>query len=369
MSADRTCLLRFVCSLSFGLIGLGTASATTPTASSPEPAARPFAWGVNGHPLTQVGYLDVPIPRQLDLVTVLSAGWYRFDCNAEGFRRNTARFDELLAEAERRHLHLLPVLFSSPSGRSESATPARIREAAHTFARDIAARYKGRITHWELSNELDTAAMIRKGETTRSGKLWVWGDADGSSPDDFHEDRYQKAKAEIAGLQEGVKAADPGAVTIIDTAGWLHYGFVERLVREDRVPFDVLAWHWYSEMGDITKVRGKLDLLNLLGGYGKPLWITEIDRRDGSRGGNAQEQASYLGQTAAQMAARPDVGAFFVYELLDEPYFGATNPESHYGLVELAQDAGGTWRVARKKAAFDAYRTAIRAAGTRARLP
>ena len=367
MSADGPWLLRVVGSVLFALIGLGTASAATPAALSPEPAVRPFAWGINGHPFTQVGYLDVSIPRQLDLDAELGAGWYRFDCSAEEFRRNTVRFDVLLAEAERRHLHLLPVLFSSPGGRSESATPARIREAARTFARDIVGRYKGRITHWELSNELDTAAMIRKGETTRSGKLWVWGDADGSSPDDFHEGRYQKAKAEIAGLQEGVKAADPGAITIVDTAGWLHYGFIERLVREDHVPFDVLAWHWYSEMGDITKVRGKLDLLNLLGGYGKPLWITEINRRDGSRGGNEQEQASYLGRTAAQMAARPDVGAFFVYELLDEPYFGATNPESHYGLVELAQDANKTWRVARKKAAFDVYRAAIRAAGTSAR--
>ena len=146
---------------------------------------------------------------------------------------------------------------------------------------------------------------------------------------------------EFPGFQEGVKAADPGGAGLA------------LLLRDGR-----------HHQGP-----GKLDLLGLLGGYGKPLWITEIDRRDGSRGGIEQEQASYLGRTAAQMATRPDVGAFFVYELFDEPYFGATNPESHYGLVELAQGAGGTWRVARKKAAFDAYRAAIRAAGTRARLP
>ena len=330
----------------------------------PISAAEPFHWGINGHPVSQESYWHVPLATQLDLVAESGAGWYRFDVSTKGFAGNTARLDELLAGAEQRKLRLLPVLFSSPGGGSKTATPEQIRTNAAAFAKAIVTRYRGRITHWELSNELEAHAMIRKGETTRSGKLWKWaGDPDGSHADDYDDARYQRAKAEIQGLSEGVKAADPSAQTIVDTAGWLHYGFIERLVNEDHVPFDILAWHWYSEMGDITNVQGKLNLIALLQRYGKPLWITEINRRDGSKGGKEKEQADYVSKTAKQLRANPAIKSFFIYELLDEPYFGQGG-ESDYGLVAVAKGPDGKWSVKRKKAAFEGFKSAIAAAQT-----
>lgn len=249
-------------------------------------AAEPFHWGVNGHPVSQEGYWQVPLHQQLDLVRELGAGWYRCDISASAFQANTARLDELLAAAEKRGLRLLPVLLPSDAFWHDRASPGEIREGAAAFAKSIVTRYRGRITHWELANELDAHALLRKGETARSGKLWQWdGAPEGSSADDYHSGRYEHARALIQGLHEGVKAADSTALTLVDTAGWLHHGFIERLVRENRVPFDILAWHWYSEMGDMARVQGKLDLITLLKGYGKPLWITEINRRDGSKGG------------------------------------------------------------------------------------
>jgi hypothetical protein len=329
-------------------------------------AAGEFQWGINGHPVSQEAYYHVPITTQLDLVLESGAGWYRMDLGAKTFQSDTARFDELVSESVKRKIRLLPVLLSSPDGRSPDAKPEQIRTAAFTFAKTVVSRYKGRITHWELSNELDGHAMIRKGEKTRSGKLWIWdGAADGSSADDYEEGRYQNAKAEIQGLYEGVKAADPTALTIVNTAGWLHYGFIERLVKEDRVLFDILAWHWYSEMGDIVNVQGKLNLVKLLKGYGKPLWITEINSRDGSMNGKQKDQADYVGKTAVQLRGHPDIEAFFIYELLDEPYFGENNGESHYGLMEVVRDKENKWQVKRKKEVFETFKTVI--AGSRSK--
>ena len=110
-------------------------------------------------------------------------------------------------------------------------------------------------------------------------------------------------------------------------------------------------------------MRGSINLLKRLKGYGKPIWITEINRRNGSQGNAEKEQAEYLRRVAAQLAADPGIGALFVYELLDEPYHGSDNGESFYGLVELARDPKDHWQVKRRKPAFDAFQRA--AAGTK----
>lgn len=319
-------------------------------------AAEPFNWGINGHPLTQEGYSSMPIGTQLDLVSELGVGWYRFDAPASVLNNSArlARFDDLANEAERRRIQLLPVLFGP---RSKDVSTEKIRAAAFAYAKDIVGRYKDKITHWELSNELDNYAMIKKGELLRSGKLWRFGSPDGSKPEEFEEGRYQNAKAEILGLYEGVKAADPKALTIVNTGGWLHYGFIERLVKEDRVPFDILSWHWYSEMGDITKVKGSLNLVEFLKRYNKPLWITETNLRDGNH--KEKEQGEYVTKDVAQMGANASIRGLFIYELFDEPYFGEKSTESHFGLVEITRDGQGKWQVGRKKPAFEAYKSIV----------
>jgi hypothetical protein len=320
-----------------------------------EAAPVSFQWGVNGHPNVQEGYRDVPVDVQLDLAAQMGARWYRCDWDQGRLEKEPAVYDELVAKAARRGIRILPVIFPSISCRSD-APPEQIRAAAAAFAKALAERYRGRITHWELDNELDGLAMIRKGEKDRKGAEWRWGDPDGDRPEHYEETRYRKAEAELRGLSEGIKAGNPQAKTIINTGGWLHTGFMERLVQEDRVPFDILGWHWYSEMGDMTKVRGTFDLLARLRSYGKPIWITEINRRGGSMGGKEEEQAAYLSGAARQLSALPGVEALFVYELLDEPYFGADNPESHYGLVGLAKGTDGRWRTGWQKMAFSTLR-------------
>jgi hypothetical protein len=315
-------------------------------------------WGVNGHPGAQEGYRQIPVEEQLARVRDLGMTWYRCDWSQHLLQQDPEFHDRLVNVGDRFGVRILPVVFPE-TGPAPGRDPAVIREAAEDFGRWLATRFGDRITHWELANERDIYAMIRKGETTRSGRLWEWGAPDGDQPDHYEETRYQQVRAEIEGLYTGIKAVCPEAMTIVDTAGWLHYGIIDRLVNEDRVVFDILGWHWYSEMGDPTSVRGEFDLIAHLKRYGKPLWFTELNRRGGSQGGQGREQAEYLVEMA-QTLDRAGVEAFFAYELFDEPYFGPENPESHYGLVEVVRGLDQRWRPGPPKPAFHVLRALLR---------
>jgi len=318
----------------------------------------PFAWGVNGHPVTQEGYRQIPAEEQFSLLAAAGCRWYRCDWPEEVFRRSPKLLDDLVRGAARRGIRILPVLFPSPGARSD-ASPGSIREGARRYGRDVAARFRGRITHYELDNELDVVAMIRRGERDRNGREWQWGDPDGDRPEHYEETRYRRALEELRGLQAGVHEGDPKALTIVDTAGWLHTGFLDRLTGEDQLPCDIVGWHWYSEMGDPQRVRGSYDLLAKFRSYGRPIWFTEANRRGGSMGNAGEEQAAYVHRLASQLRASPGVAGFFVYELLDEPYFGPDNPESHYGVARIEKGPDGRWRIAGRKPALAALRAAI----------
>ena len=54
---------------------------------------------------------------------------------------------------------------------------------------------------------------------------------------------------DVAG--DGGAAADGSALRIIDFAGWLHTGFLQRL-ENDSIPYDIVGIHWYQGFGEIT---------------------------------------------------------------------------------------------------------------------
>jgi hypothetical protein len=325
------------------------------------PAFGGVETGVNGHPLSQEGYLQAPIAGQLDLVKRLGARWYRTDWGSDAPASGAGRAEMLVREAARRGLQVLPVIF--PPVDMAKDTEASIRQAARDYARALAIRFKGRVTVWELHNELDSYAMIRKGEKNARGEVWQWGDADGQLAEHFEEGRYARARAVLLGLAEGIREGDPTARRLINSSGWLHFGFIQRLVA-DGVPFEILGWHWYSEMGDITSAAG-VNALARITAFGKPIWINEYNRRGGNGGDKGEaEQATVLAamtQQFAALSATYPIRALMAYELLDEPYFGPDNPESHYGLVGLRKDAAGRWEPAAEHPVFAALAKEYRA--------
>jgi hypothetical protein len=294
-------------------------------------------FGVNGH--LYGPYADMSVATQFDLVDQLGAGLYRLSVTNP---INFAWVDQFITEGRTRDIKLSPTLFG-PLARNTS-TASAIYTAAFNAGRSFAMHYAGQVAAYELSNELDVAT-----------KLPII--SDGALPSDYDDALYAKAREEIRGLHDGVKAGDPSAKTLVNFA-WLHYGFIQRLL-DDGVAFDIIGINWYSNMGDITNVRGSgFNLVSYIKThFGKPLWITEANRKDGSMGGNETVQATYISQTAQAMAMNPDVDAFIAYELFDEPGHPSVY-EQNYGLVKFKQSSG-KYVVDTFKPAFTQYQQVI----------
>ncbi len=300
----------------------------------------PFILGVNGHPHQQEGYRAVPLDQQMDLLCELGVRWYRTDW---GPGYDFSQHDALVAAAEAKGIQLLPVLF--PDVSVANGDIREIRRLAFEYGKVVASRYRGRITHYELSNELDGRVMTK----------WPnGGDRDGSTRSDYDFHQYVAVCEMLRGLAEGIHEGDPGARRMINCAGWLHFGFIDRLV-DDVVPFEIVAWHWYSDMGDITAPKqsysGTWNVLEKLRSWGKEVWITEGNRRNGDMDDPGEAQADYLTDQITKLRESGIVKAYFVYELLDEPY--SQGGEAHYGLVKL-ENRNGVWTVGKRKPAFQA---------------
>lgn len=229
-----------------------------------------FVWGVAGHPTyssSPAYWSVVPLSGssgtspvgQVELVKELGCSYYRMDATDE------VRIDQLLTMADAQGVTLLPVISIAASTINDSATypnPGNLYDFYRTKGLSFATKYKGRFPHMELGNETDSICI--KGSNYS-----------GANVADYDAVKYQRVMNALKGLSDGVRAGDASVKRIINTAGWYHYGFVDLLIA-DQVNFEVLGWHWYSQMGSMGRIMRKLSA------YEKPIWVTEVNRWRGS---------------------------------------------------------------------------------------
>jgi hypothetical protein len=143
----------------------------------------------------------------------------------------------------------------------------------------------------------------------------------------------------------GIKSVDTSGKIIMGGGTWLHYGFQQMLAAgmepdgsggHPVVDWDITAWHWYSEQGDITNACGGTgchNVLAALNALGKPIWINEFGVRPNY--GTDQQIAAYLvgNRMMAQfvaLASTYDIESIQSYELYDDPVGG----EGAFGLLK-----------------------------------
>lgn len=325
--------------------GLAAGAALATTAACFAQSDR-FIFGANGHPFT--AYPGIPFIQQLDLLRELGATHYRVNLRGDG---SIAALDELLALARERDIIVLPIV--GPDVDLDRDSAPFIRRAAYDIGRSMAERYGRRVPVWELANELESYAIIQPCEMRDDGTQYPceWGPAGGVGPGEYFGPRWAKVSAILAGLSEGVAAGNRRALRAMGTAGWGHLGAFDRMT-QDGIAWDISVWHDYQTVSE--------EYLGILAGHGKPIWITEFNAASGGGEHSEEENAAALTERIAyyrSVGVRYGVRAAFIYELLDEPYWG-DDFEARMGLYTLEQ-VDGAWRVGRPKAAAAAVRAAI----------
>jgi hypothetical protein len=319
-------------------------------ASAEEPR---FVWGINGHPL--VSYPGISIEEQLDAVRDLGMSSYRVDVQGE---HKMDALAELVREGKKRGIEILPVV--TPIFDLDKETPEALRKKSYDLAFALVSRFKGDIKVWELGNELDNYAILKRCERSEDGKgggCLYDAREHGRSPNDYSKVRWAKSSAVLKGLTEGAHAADPSVRRAIGTAGWAHIGAFE-LMKSDGISWDISIWHMYGEDPEWA--------FKILAGYGHPIWVTEFNNPYGSQRGKDQQAKGIVSMMTRLKALQStyNVEAAHIYELLDESYWG-DDYEAHMGLIEMKEKAKGQWVAAGRKPAYGAVKDFIERVGDR----
>ncbi len=306
-----------------------------------------FTWGINGHPLAS--YHGVSEEQQVAYLKELGLTSYRVDVQKLD---QLEELDRLVSMATDNGITILPVL--TPALDLKEASTETIYTTSRALAFVTASHLKDRIKVWELGNELENFAIIQPCEMRDDGTLYPceWGPAGGLDPLDYYGPRWDKVRAVLRGLSDGLTAAGGQFRTAMGTAGWGHMGAFKRM-QQDNIKWDISVWHFYGEDPEWA--------LKELAKLGKPIWITEFNHPKGSTDGEDAQAAGLKKamERIQELRKTYPIEAAHIYELMDETYW-APDFEAYMGLIHLDSDGAGGWRPGGPKPAYNVVLDIIR---------
>lgn len=316
-------------------------AASAPATSSTTSKASIF-YGVNGHNNEGGAYDISSIQLQLQQLQDLGATVYRNEVYSQASATKLGTIALTMAAGG---VTVTPVMLMSIS---QATSESDGYNQGFALGKQTATAYK--YGYYEVTNEIEADALT--------------GNVDGVNSTDYDNTKFQIARGIIRGMIDGVKSVDSNGKIIMGGGAWLHYGFYQMLAKgtqpdgtsEHTIPsWDITAWHWYSDQGDIENACGGTgchDVLATLQQFGKPIWLNEFGVRP-SYGTDAQVATYLIGNTMmgefVRDASKYNIQAIQFYELYDDPAGG----EGPYGLL---QNDGKT-----QKAQYSAYKTFVAA--------
>ncbi|MDR5856894.1 lipopolysaccharide biosynthesis protein [Caballeronia sp. LZ062] len=312
----------------------GKSSTLAATAKSANTSSSIF-YGMNGHNNSGGAY-DISSPQtQLSQLHDLGATIYRNEVYNQASANKLAGIAQIMAAGG---VTVYPVMLLGLGYSNEQDA----YNAGYTLGKQTASAYHYK--YYEVGNELEAATLN--------------GNVDGVVWQHYDSRKYQIARGIIRGLIAGVKSEDTEGKIVLGGT-WLHYAFYQMLADGSQpdgtwghpaVSWDITAWHWYSNEGDITNACGGTgchDVLAVLHEMGKPIWINEFGVRPSL--GSLFQIASYLTgndmmSQYVSVASKYNIQSIQAYELYDDA-------EGAYGMM---QGDGHT-----QKPAYASFRTFV----------
>ncbi len=277
-------------------------------------------YGMNGH-ANWVGPYQTSTPeQQAAQLRDLNMTMYRNDISNVAGAKNLAKFAKIMAQSG---VMVYPVILQDLNFADENSA----YQASFTLAQQIVSVQQ--YAYYEVTNELAPTCLV--------------GAVDGVNPADYHNDCYRIARGVIRGLIAGIKSVDAVGKIIIGGNTWMHLGLDTMLANGTQpdgtsghpiVTWDITAWHWYSEQGDITHACG-IRCYNVVGtllSFGKPIWINEVGMRPDFPG-TVDQAATYMANDMMgrllSIAPQYNIQSIQVYELYDDPPTG----QGPYGIM------------------------------------
>lgn len=176
-------------------------------------------------------------------------------------------------------------------------------------------------------------------------KYWqVWNEP--NSPDYLSPNSIETYGPILERSYDAIKDVDPDATVITAGLAGLERFWAERLVRDYRDSFDVLALHTYycrelRRDGDLRALDKDVKAMHdVLDNYEKvPVWITENGCSRGSKGISQDFQERYLRESTQTLLNSGWIERVFVYNIRDydtgnayEDQFGLLGLENHWNV-------------------------------------
>ncbi|WP_159833320.1 lipopolysaccharide biosynthesis protein [Burkholderia sp. 8Y] len=293
-------------------------SADTPQATDKAATSSSIFYGVNGHITNGGAYDSTPYATQLAQLQSLGVKIYRNDVYSQASAKVVATVAKTFAAGG---VQVYPVLMLGLNYNSEQAA----YNAGYTMGQQTAQTYN--YTYYEVGNELEANTLA--------------GNYDGNVWNQYNNQPFTIARGVIRGMIAGVKSVNSSAKIIVNGT-WKHTAFFQMLADGSQpdgthghptVNWDITAWHWYSDQGDMTHACGNTgchDVLGVLNSLGKPVWINEYGVRPTY--GTYSAIASYItGSTMMQQfynnASKYNIQSIQAFELYDDS-------EGAYGLMQ-----------------------------------
>lgn len=278
-------------------------------------AAQKLFYGANGH--IQQGSGGSWSAQLADL-KALHATVYRNDVSGLAAATQLATAAAVIS-APGTGVMTYPVLTPSPFA---AATEADAYADGFTLGQQVATARK--YPYYEVGNEFENTVVINN--------------ASGMTGTDYDNSMFQLCRGSIRGMIAGIKSIDPVGKIIMCAGGWLHIAFYQMLAAGTQpdgtgghptITWDITAWHWYDNFGDITNVMGVNVLATLQSAFGKPIWLTEVGVRPGPSDTQVGTSLITLMAQYQSIAATYGIQSLSVYELYDS--------SDGYGLVSNSE--------------------------------